>query len=171
VAIRTTSLRGCDGFKVETADGLIGWVEEPWLEPDGEPAGLALRLIDGRRGFVLAEDVRLVVPDTEEVLLATAAAIRELAPPRLARGGDGETAPSAAWTTTGELLEPPRRPDWFHETLLSHRPWRLAPVPAVDPEGVPWRTVVLVVAALALLVAVEIALAFSVAKAVTGHAY
>jgi hypothetical protein len=169
MAIRTSSLRGCDGFKLETSHGLLGWVEEPWLGPDGEPAGFALRLIDGRRGFVLAGDVRLVVPDTEEVLLVEDAAIQELAAPRLGRPGD---ATSAEWTTTGQLLEPPQRPDWLHETLLSHRPWRLAPPPpAADPEGVPWQTAALLVACLALLVAFEIALAFSVAKAVTGHAY
>jgi hypothetical protein len=135
MAIRTTSLRGCDGFKVETADGLIGWVEEPWLGPDGEPAGLALRLLDGRHGFVLAEDVRLVEPDTEDVLLVAGASTRELTAPRLERLGDGETAPSPS------------------------------------PQSVPWGTIALIVAGLALLVAVEITLAFSVAKAVTGHAY
>ena len=59
MAIHTSSLRGCDGFKVEATHGLLGWVDEPWLGPDGEPAGLALRLIDGRRVFVLARDVSL----------------------------------------------------------------------------------------------------------------
>jgi hypothetical protein len=38
-------------------------------------------------------------------------------------------------------------------------------------EGVPWHAVVLIMAALALLVAVEITLAFAIAKLVTGHAY
>ena len=38
-------------------------------------------------------------------------------------------------------------------------------------EGVPWHAVVLVVAGIGLLVALEIALAFGVAKLVTGHAY
>ena len=38
-------------------------------------------------------------------------------------------------------------------------------------EGVPWHAVVLVVVGLALLIAAEIALAFGVAKLVTGHAY
>ena len=42
---------------------------------------------------------------------------------------------------------------------------------APDPEAVPWRTAALLVGCLLLLVAFEIALAFSVAKAVTGHAY
>jgi hypothetical protein len=36
---------------------------------------------------------------------------------------------------------------------------------------VPWHAVVLIMAALALLVAVEITLAFTIAKLVTGHAY
>jgi len=44
--------------------------------------------------------------------------------------------------------------------------------PAGEPaEGVPWHAVVLVVAGLALLAALEIAVAFGVAKLVTGHAY
>jgi hypothetical protein len=38
-------------------------------------------------------------------------------------------------------------------------------------EGVPWHAVVLIVAGLALLIAVEITLAFGVAKLVTGNAY
>ena len=118
MAIRTTSLRGCDGFKVETAEGLIGWVEEPWLGPDGEPAGLALRLVE---------------PDTEDVLLVAGASARALAAPRPEPLGAGAAAPS--------------------------------------PQGVPLRSVLLVIAGLAIIIGLEIALAFSVAKAVTGHAY
>jgi hypothetical protein len=38
-------------------------------------------------------------------------------------------------------------------------------------EGMPWHAVILVVAGLALLIAVEITLAFGIAKLVTGHAY
>ena len=53
--------------------------------------------------------------------------------------------------------------DWADETGFA---------PEGEPaEGVPWHAVVLVVAGLAILVAVEIALAFGVAKIVTGHAY
>ena len=59
------------------------------------------------------------------------------------------------------LLE--RAEDWVEETGLA---------PEGEPaEGVPWHAVVLIVAALALLVAVEITLAFAIAKLVTGHAY
>jgi len=53
--------------------------------------------------------------------------------------------------------------EWAEETGLA---------PEGEPaEGVPWHAVVLIVAALALLVAVEITLAFTIAKLVTGHAY
>ena len=38
-------------------------------------------------------------------------------------------------------------------------------------EGVPWHAVLLITIGLALLIAVEITLAFGIAKLVTGHAY
>ena len=53
--------------------------------------------------------------------------------------------------------------EWAEETGLA---------PEGEPaEGVPWHAVVLIVVALALLAAVEITLAFGIAKLVTGHAY
>jgi hypothetical protein len=56
-----------------------------------------------------------------------------------------------------------RAEEWAEETGLG---------PEGEPaEGVPWHAVLLLVAALALLIAVEIAFAFGVAKLVTGHAY
>ena len=59
------------------------------------------------------------------------------------------------------LLE--RAEEWAEETGLA---------PEGEPEeGVPWHAVVLITGALALLVALEIALAFGIAKLVTGHAY
>jgi hypothetical protein len=59
------------------------------------------------------------------------------------------------------LLE--RAEEWAEETGLA---------PQGEPaEGVPWHAVLLIVVGLALLVAVEITLAFAIAKLVTGHAY
>jgi hypothetical protein len=53
--------------------------------------------------------------------------------------------------------------EWAEETGLG---------PAGEPaEGVPWHAVLLVILGLALLIAVEITLAFAIAKLVTGHAY
>jgi hypothetical protein len=59
------------------------------------------------------------------------------------------------------LLE--RAEEWAEETSLA---------PENEPEeGVPWHAVALLLTALALLIAVEITLAFGIAKLVTGHAY
>jgi hypothetical protein len=56
-----------------------------------------------------------------------------------------------------------RAEEWAEETGLA---------PDGEPnEGVPWHAVVLLLLALGLLIAVEIGLAFGVAKLVTGHAY
>lgn len=56
-----------------------------------------------------------------------------------------------------------RAEEWVEETALA---------PEGEPEeGVPWHAVLLVVVGLALLIAVEITLAFGIAKLVTGHAY
>ena len=56
-----------------------------------------------------------------------------------------------------------RAEEWAEETGLA---------PEGEPEeGVPWHAALLIVAGLALLAAVEITLAFTIAKLVTGHAY
>jgi len=56
-----------------------------------------------------------------------------------------------------------RAEEWAEETGLD---------PDGEPgEGIPWHAVLLIVVGLALLIAVEITLAFGIAKAVTGHAY
>jgi hypothetical protein len=56
-----------------------------------------------------------------------------------------------------------RAEEWAEETGFA---------PEGEPgEGVPWHAVVLVVIGLALLIALEITLAFGIAKLVTGHAY
>lgn len=56
-----------------------------------------------------------------------------------------------------------RAEEWVEETGLAAE--------GEPGEGVPWHLVLLIVVGLALLAAVEIALAFGIAKLVTGHAY
>jgi hypothetical protein len=56
-----------------------------------------------------------------------------------------------------------RAEEWVEETGFA---------PVGEPgEGVPWHAVMLIVAGLALLIALEITLTFGIAKLVTGHAY
>jgi len=53
--------------------------------------------------------------------------------------------------------------EWAEETGFA---------PEGEPEeGVPWHLVLLIVLGLAVLIALEITLAFGIAKLVTGHAY
>lgn len=53
--------------------------------------------------------------------------------------------------------------EWAEETGFA---------PEGEPEeGVPWHLVLLIVLGLAVLIVLEIALAFGIAKLVTGHAY
>jgi len=56
-----------------------------------------------------------------------------------------------------------RAEEWAEETGLAAE--------GEPGEGVPWHAVVLVMAGLAVLIALEITLAFGIAKLVTGHAY
>jgi hypothetical protein len=56
-----------------------------------------------------------------------------------------------------------RAEEWAEETGLAAE--------GEPGEGVPWHAVVLVLAGLAILIALEITLAFGIAKLVTGHAY
>jgi hypothetical protein len=65
-------------------------------------------------------------------------------------------------------------PGWLHRVEERVEEWAEETGLAAEgepQEGVPWHAVVLIVAALGLLIALEITLAFAVAKLVTGHAY
>jgi hypothetical protein len=66
------------------------------------------------------------------------------------------------------------RPDPHHRLLHRAEEWVEETGLAAEGEpagGVPWHAVFLIVVGLALLIAAEIALAFGIAKLVTGHAY
>src|SRR5689334_11906335 len=103
---------GCDGFRVESSRGLLGWVEETWLAQDDEPDALALRLVDGRRALILAADVETVVAEREQIAVRESARVLELGIPHVERfaADGGPPRLRASWQTTGELLEPPQPP-------------------------------------------------------------
>src|SRR5438128_9977376 len=60
-------LLGCDGFRVESPEGLLGWIEETWFGPSREPTALAIRTIDGRRGLLVAGEIETGVRERELV--------------------------------------------------------------------------------------------------------
>ena len=152
----------CDGFRVETDEGLIGWVEETWLGPASEPAALAVRAVDGRRALLLADEVDTILEEDEAVIVHRQPRLLELEAPRI----DGTRSPvSASWSTTGALIEQPRAPGFLRRLLLGRRLWRLGPPPGPWTERPLWQLILLLYAGIILLAALVMTLALSVARA------
>ena len=158
-------LLGCEGFRLESAEGLVGWIEEPWFGPGDEPAAFAVRTTDGREALLLAEDVMHVAPESELVRMRDGARLLELDVPRLEKTPhDGF---SASWRTTGRVLEPPDPPGIGARILLSARPWRLAPPHRPEAERPFWVTLVVAYAVLTAVVVLLIGLDFLAAALAT----
>ncbi len=161
-------LAGCEGFRLESERGLAGWVEETWLGAADEPVALAIRLIDGRDGLLLAEDVGMVVREHELLTMCADARLLELELPRVLTSTNGL---SASWRTTGEALELPDPPGVVERALLAIRPWRLAPPPRPEAGRPLWMTLVLLYTSLALIACLLIGLDFLISWLVAGSAY
>jgi hypothetical protein len=155
-------LLGCDGFRLESAKGLVGWVEETWLGPSDDPAAFAIRTTDGREALLLTEDVARVSAESELVQMHAGARLLELDVPRLE--SSPSNGPAASWRTTGNVLEPPDPPGVAARALLAIRPWRLTPPHRPEAERPVWVSVVALYAVLALIVLLLIALAFLAAS-------
>jgi hypothetical protein len=147
-------LQDCDGFRVESPDGVLGWIEETWLGPTHEPAALAIKTADGRRGLLLADDIETVVAGNELVLARSDGRVLELDVPRVEAAA---TAPlSASWRTTGEVL------------ALDPGSGRSG---ARGTERPLWEVVAILYAALALIVCLVMALAFLASYLASGWVY
>ena len=164
-------LLGCDGFRVESPEGLLGWVEEAWLGPSREPTALAIRTIDGRRGLLVAGEIETIILEDELVVMRRGGRLLELDVPHVEKAlVEGVAVLSASWETTGEVLEPPLPPGPLQRALLALRPWRLAPPPRPEAERPLWQLVAVLYMSLALIITLVIGLAFLVARLVTGNA-
>jgi len=157
-------LQSCDGFTVEAPSGVLGWVEETWLDGANHPGALAVRTCDGRRALLPAEAVRAVDVDAQQVLVAPGATLLELDVPRIA-SNDGTVA--ASWRTTGAVVDPAPA-----EQEADPSPALAASRAATAVRDRPLiQTVLLALGFLAALIAFEIGLAFFAAYLATGHAY
>jgi hypothetical protein len=154
----------CDGFTVEAPDGALGWVEESWLDAAGHPGAFAVRTADGRRALLSADLVEAVDLDTQELFVAADAVLLELEAPRIA-SLDGDVV--ASWRTTGVTVE--------HAVVLAPHAKPTAPALAASRAAThhaerPFPQIIAIgLISLATLIAVEIALAFTIAYLVTGH--
>jgi hypothetical protein len=162
-------LAGCEGFRLESPQGLIGWVEETWLDASNEPVALAIRTVDGRDGLLLAEHVELVDPDSELLEMGASARLLELDVPRVDAASTNGLA--ASWCSTGKPLEPmPEPPGAVDRALLAIRPWRLAPPPRPAAERPLLVQVAVLYTSLAVIVLFVIGLCFMIARLATGSA-
>jgi hypothetical protein len=154
----------CDGFTVEAPDGALGWVEESWLDATDHPGAFAVRTADGRRALLSADAVQAIDLDTQELFVATDAVMLELEAPRIT-GLDGDAV--ASWRSTGATVE--------HPVVLAPHATPTAPSLAASRSAThhterPFVQVVAIgLACLVALIAIEIALAFTIAYLVTGH--
>jgi hypothetical protein len=165
-------LLGCDGFRVESEGGLIGWIEEAWLGPSHDPAALAIRTVDGRRGLLLATEVESVAPERELVYMDREGRLLELGVPQFESAAlGGEPIVAASWHTTGLTLEPPPTPGPVQRALLRVRPWRLSAPPRPLAERPLWQTLAVVYACLVLIVGLLIGLDFLAARLASGSPY
>jgi hypothetical protein len=149
-------LAGATDHHVFLSGGKLGRVEEIWFGPREEPLAAVVRLLDGRRGLLLAKDVAAVSHDDASVTVAPDVGLLCLEPPHLEASGD---ALSASWRTTGEPLElPPAR----RLSLSPALPGRLGDRPL-------WLTVLAMVATIACIVVLLIGLDIAIAYAVAGR--
>jgi hypothetical protein len=156
------ALRTADGYRVLAACGRVGDVEELWFVEREEPLAAVVHLIDGRRGLLLVEDVAGVSSDDRSLTIADGARLLQLDPPHLA-GADGGLA--ASWRATDTALELPTPHARVRDFLPGSRPH---PAAALTRDRPLWRTVLVMLGALTVIVGTLIALDFLFAYAVTG---
>ena len=161
------SLRGTDGFVVESTEGDLGWVEEVWVGDAKEPDALAVRTTDGRHGLLLGGDVVAVDLEYHWVVVRPEPVLLELDSPRLVTGEEGEGGRvEASWATTGEAFRLAARRRPLRLPFLRRR--RRASATGEPPL---WRAVAVLLSSIAFLVVLVGALAFLAAWLVAGTAY
>jgi hypothetical protein len=94
-----------DGFRVVTPGGRIGWVEEMWLDDEGETTAVAVHLPNAQRGLVVRDDIDEILPEERTIAVRPDTRLLELEPPHLNAGADGPL--TASWTTSGKALVVP----------------------------------------------------------------
>jgi hypothetical protein len=160
-----TAIGNCDGYSVATPAGVVGWVEEMWLDDSGNATALAVRLLDGRRGLLVRDEIDEVAHERRAVAIGTEARILRLEPPHVHAGTNG--APVASWAATGAPLELPEPAGVVRGALAGlHRPV----VPRTTDGGIStFRTVVVMFASIAFIGLSVIGLDILIAYLATGH--
>jgi hypothetical protein len=159
-SVARPALAAADAYRVLAASGRVGTVEEIWFSPTEEALALVVRLLDDRRGLLLAADVAGVSPEDRSLTIAADARLLRLDPPHLEEG-DADGLPAASWRASGEALELPARGRLVRRAARAVEPARRGERPL-------WRTILLMVTGLAVVVGVLIGLDFLFAYVVSG---
>ncbi len=167
MATRHVTLGGCDGFGIYAPLGLLGWVEEAWVGPDGEASAYAVRLLDGRRGLLSTDQVDEVAIEQRSISVPGNVRLLELEPPQVPVATPVRQV-AAAWRTNGHELRLPEPPGYLHAALLNlHRPV-VPTLPDTERERPIWTVLVLMCMSLGLIALAVIGLDLLLSYAVTG---
>ncbi len=153
-----TPIGNVDGFRVVAPGGRIGWVEEIWLDDEGEATAVAVRLPKAQRGLLIRDDIDEIVPEQRTIAVRPDARVLELEPPHLGTGPDG--ALTASWTTSGNALALPE--------LLPTAPVLRSPA---SSESSFFMTVIVLYTSLFVIACTLTALCFLIPYLVAGRPY
>jgi hypothetical protein len=136
-----------------------------WLDDSDRTTALAVRLLDGRRGLLVRDEIDEVAHERREVTIGTGARILRLEAPHVHDGAEG--TPVASWAATGAPLDLPEPAGLIRGALVGlHRP----AVPRISDGGIStFRTIVLMFAAIGVIGLSVIGLDILIAYLATGH--
>jgi hypothetical protein len=160
-----TAIGNCDGYSVATPAGVVGWVEEMWLDDSDSATALAVRLLDGRRGLLVRDEIDEVEHERRTVTIGTDPNILLLGSPHVHDGPGG--APVASWEATGTPLDLPEPAGLIRGALAGlHRP----AVPRATDSGIStFRTILTMFVAIGVIGISVIGLDILIAYLATGH--
>ena len=103
--MQAAQIVGCAGFSVIGPSGVVGWVEEVWLDEGDAPAGVAVELFDERRVFLPAADIADVSRESVSVTMRPGSRLLALELPRVATADANGEPLTATWKTTDEPVD------------------------------------------------------------------
>ena len=100
-----TPIGNLDGFRVVAPGGRIGWVEEMWLDDEGQTTAVVVCLPNAQRGLLVHDEIDEIRPEELTIVVRADARVLQLDPPHLDTGAHGALV--ASWATSGATLALP----------------------------------------------------------------
>jgi hypothetical protein len=100
-----TAIGNLDGFRVVAPGGRLGWVEEMWLDDEGQTTAVVVCLPNAQRGLLVHDEIDEIRPEELTIAVRADARVLQLDPPHLDTGAHGALV--ASWATSGATLALP----------------------------------------------------------------